>query len=305
MNSNTYTEAKPPFFSVVIPSYNRADFLPKTIQSVLDQQYTHFEVIIVDDGSTDHTGKVTEGIIQHDDRISYFYKENGERGAARNFGSQKAKGDYVYFLDSDDLLYPDHLMKAAQFIEENEHPPIFFLPYEVVEASGTLVQSLVPIKGSLNQLLVTQGNLLSCHGVFLRADTAKAFPFNEDRNLSGSEDYELWLRISSHYEIPYANVVTSALVHHDERSVLNFNAEKLIQRKKLMIQYVFSNENFMEKYGKFKQRIIGNTYLYIALHLALTKKYRMQAIRWLLKSFFAYPPSLFVRSFWGTLKHLI
>src|SRR4051812_11846739 len=96
-----------PFFTIVIPVYNREDILHKTIESIIAQTFSDYEVIIVDDGSTDKSYEVAKryesGIIK------IFTKENGERGAARNFGANKAGGRYVNFFDSDDLMRADHL----------------------------------------------------------------------------------------------------------------------------------------------------------------------------------------------------
>jgi glycosyltransferase involved in cell wall biosynthesis len=96
-----------PFFSIIIPTYNRAHLIGNTIQSVLSQSYPHFEIIVVDDGSTDNT----EDVIASFDspKIRYIKIKNSERGYARNYGAKQAKGEWLYFLDSDDKLYPNHL----------------------------------------------------------------------------------------------------------------------------------------------------------------------------------------------------
>lgn len=91
-----------PFFSVIIPSYNRAYILGRAIQSVLNQTYKQFELIIVDDGSNDHTRSLVASYI--DPRIQYLYQNNSGVCAARNHAANKAKGKYLVFLDSDDLL---------------------------------------------------------------------------------------------------------------------------------------------------------------------------------------------------------
>src|SRR5687767_11931504 len=98
------------FFSVVIPTYNRADQISDTIRSFLDQNYNRFEIIVVDDGGSDNTREVVTAF--KDQRISYHYKENGERAAARNYGAALAKGDYVTFYDSDDAVYPFYFSHA-------------------------------------------------------------------------------------------------------------------------------------------------------------------------------------------------
>ena len=92
------------FFSVIIPTYNRSTLLINTVDSVLAQNYPHFEVIIVDDGSTDDTQQVVRNTYSNVPQIRYFYKQNEERGAARNFGLKHAKGEYALFFDSDDFM---------------------------------------------------------------------------------------------------------------------------------------------------------------------------------------------------------
>lgn len=89
--------------SIIIPAYNAADYLVQTIESVLNQTYSDFELILVDDGSTDRTCEIIKDYQGKDARIKYFYKENGGVSSARNLGLQKATGDFVSFLDSDDL----------------------------------------------------------------------------------------------------------------------------------------------------------------------------------------------------------
>ena len=117
-----------PFFSIVIPTYNRAHLIRKTIESVLAQEDQDFEIIVVDDGSEDNTGEVVRAI--GDDRVIYHKKNNAERGAARNYGAIRARGRYVTFLDSDDLLYANHLAAARRLINERHEPEILHLGFE-------------------------------------------------------------------------------------------------------------------------------------------------------------------------------
>ena len=93
-------------FSIIIPTYNRAHIILRAIESVKIQTFSNWELIIVDDGSTDHTEDTIRKI--DDPRINYFKKNHAERSAARNFGIAKAKGKYICFLDSDDYFLKDH-----------------------------------------------------------------------------------------------------------------------------------------------------------------------------------------------------
>lgn len=289
-----------PYFSIVIPTYNRAHLIRQTIESVLAQRETRFEVIVVDDGSQDDTEQVVHDIA--DRRVTYRKKENGERGAARNYGAARARGQYINFLDSDDLLYPNHLTVAGNLIEEHDHPEISHLGFEMKDARGSLLYRIDSFKGRLNEKLL-RGNLFSCNGVFLRKDIALAFPFNEDRRLSASEDWELWLRLAARYEIYYSNEVTSVIVNHDDRSVLTGDEGALVDRKNLMLRYLFEDQTFVEKYGSQRKLIEAEFLSYIALHLALAGQ-KKAAGRYLRQSIRFMPTSIFRRRFLAVIKHI-
>ena len=115
MKSETTQNIK---FSIIIPTYNRADLIRKAIQSVIDQTYPHWELIIVDDGSTDHTKEVVESY--QNDQILYFWIENHRESYARNYGYDRCSGDFIRFLDSDDYLLPEYLEKYHQYIIQNK-----------------------------------------------------------------------------------------------------------------------------------------------------------------------------------------
>lgn len=103
--------------SIIVPCYNQATYLPETLQSVLDQTYTHWECIIVNDGSPDHTEAVALEWCRKDERFVYLKKENGGLSSARNAGIKIAKGAYLQFLDSDDLLEVNKLQWQSQFFD--------------------------------------------------------------------------------------------------------------------------------------------------------------------------------------------
>jgi glycosyltransferase involved in cell wall biosynthesis len=109
-----------PFFSVIIPSYNRGKVIKETIETVLSQTYPDFELIIVDDGSTDNTKDVIEEVCSSDNRVRYIYQENQERCVARNNGIKNAKGKWICFLDSDDFYKSNHLQTFKDLIDK--HP---------------------------------------------------------------------------------------------------------------------------------------------------------------------------------------
>ena len=107
-----------PLFSIIIPTYNRANFICTAIESVIDQTYKNWELLIVDDGSTDNTKEIVNDFLKTDSRINYFFQNNLERSVARNNGIEKSHGDYLCFLDSDDAYQEDFLLELSKTIEQ-------------------------------------------------------------------------------------------------------------------------------------------------------------------------------------------
>jgi glycosyltransferase involved in cell wall biosynthesis len=288
-------------FTIVVPSYNRANFIAKTINSVLNQTYANFELIIVDDGSTDTTESIVKSFTDY--RISYYKTINSERGAARNYGIKKAKGDYITFLDSDDILYPNYLKNARESLVNKDYPNFFHLAYEVSNTNGKIISKIDWLKPN-DISFIFKGNPLSCMGVFMKKEITEKFHFNEDRLLSGSEDWELWLRVIANYNLQTDNRISACLIQHDDRSVMSFDENKLYKRKELALKYAFEdpvvNKRFKEHFKKIDAYADG----YIALHLLLAGK-NWSSLKYVLKSIFGYPLSIFSRRFLVFNKYFI
>ena len=280
-------------FSVVIPSYNRATYIQKTIQSVLDQTYSNFEIIIVDDGSTDNTEEIVNAI--KDKRLTYYKIKNSERGFARNFGIEKSQGDYITFLDSDDIYYPGYLKNARESILNSDMPNFLHLAYEIKNSNGKVISRINTLKSD-NYDFIYKGNTLSCLGVFLKKEITFNFRFNEDRMLSGSEDWELWLRIIANFGLKTDNRVSSCLIQRDDSSVMSFDENKLYKRKELALRYAFEDKIVKEKFTKHYNKIDAYADGYIALHLLLSGK-NISSIKYIYQSIISYPLSVFSKRF--------
>lgn len=289
-------------FSVIIPTFNRSKLLKNTIESILNQEYSNFELIIIDDGSTDNTEQIVCSIT--DERIKYFRKTNGERGAARNYGLSKSTGNYIVYFDSDDIMYPKCLLLANNFISNNLQTEIFHIDYEIKNFKGEKINYKKNDLININHELIS-GNPLSCINVFIRKDIALKNLFNEDRALSGLEDWELWLRLAVNYEIIFINEIASCIINHDNRSVLNASKDKLIKKVELFIEIVLTNRSITQYYQNRMHLLLCGCYTYIALHLALTKQYKKESIKYLYKGIKSNPSFPFERRFWAILKHLI
>lgn len=286
---------KAPFFSVIIPVYNRAELLPAAVNSVLQQTFEDFELIIVNDGSNDHT---PETINKYKDelRVCSVNIQNSERGAARNAGIKVAKGQYVTFLDSDDRIYSTHLQKAFEVCRQRSYPEVFRLAYEIRDDQDKVLER-AQVKGDVVNERLLYGNVLACLGVFVKKDIIKKYPFNEDRRLAGTEDYELWLRLGSRYPIWNNNTITAVVCQHSNRSVLNQDIDRLIQRIELLLFYVFNDEQNRKAYELRKSYFKSFRYSYVALHAVLAKQ-KVKGIRFLIRSFLIYPPLVFYKRFY-------
>jgi len=187
-----------PFFSVIIPVFNREDFIKKSIESVLNQSFEDYELIVIDDGSTDNTSSV---IKEFTPSLQYFYQKNKGVSSARNHGIEKAQGKHICFLDSDDLWHKDKLLYHKNFIETNENIDIhqtediwFRNNKRVNPHKKHLKPSGWIFPQSLDLCLISPSSVCIRKEIFMKHG---AF----DIKLPACEDYDLWLRLTSLYEI--------------------------------------------------------------------------------------------------------
>lgn len=133
-----------PLTSVIIPAYNRANYLPATVESALAQEGAEVEVIVVDDGSTDDTPSVVERR-KHEwgGRFRYVRQENAERCVARNHGLRLARGEFVAFLDSDDLWRPNHVRACVEALRRDGKAPAAYGEHGLVDADGRVIRDRV------------------------------------------------------------------------------------------------------------------------------------------------------------------
>lgn len=204
-------------FSVIIPTYNRSNFISKSINSVIRQSYDDWELIIVDDGSTDNTKKVVESFVKKDARIKYLYQENKERSAARNLGIASSSGDWICFLDSDDYFLEGHLESFYQLINLNKIK-------RGIISSGLLFKE----DEELIKKPFLDSNVDNIHkevwSKFLLPTQVcidrRSFDFEKfDENLFFWEDTNLWLRILSSVDFFQVKQFTAVQVRHKESSV--------------------------------------------------------------------------------------
>lgn len=283
------------FFSFVIPTYNRAKFLPKTIASLLNQSYRYFEIIIIDDGSTDETNEIVNNI--KDPRIKYYYQENKERGAARNYGLLKAKGDYINFFDSDDIAYNNHLLTANNILQEKNYDIIHLGHHKILD--NNIIKTNNP-NGLLNKKILF-GNIMLPISTFISRRIFEEFSFSNDREIAGSEDYLYWLNVSKKFNIYGFKEVTSSLVLHTKRSMYTTTASKTERRILKLLNYIENDNKFNKPEIK---KIKANCFIFSALEFSLEKDYK-KTYEYLKYTISEYPLFIFSIRFIVILKNII
>ena len=270
--------------SVIIPTYNRANFLENTIKSLINQKTNNiYEIIVIDDGSTDNTKSVVLNF--KNSNIKYFFQKNKERGAARNFGLEKANGEYINFFDSDDIAYPDHIETASEIIIEKKLQ-FFHLGHNIIYENYKLINNP---EGKLTKKLIF-GNVMLPISTFIKKSLALEVQFNEDRNLAGTEDYLFWLKVNSIFPVVGFKKVTSGLKMHRGRSMNENNPYKTEKRQKLFLSILKKEKIYKKYFFIFK----ASSFLLISLDYSLASK-RLKSFKYLLISLINCPIFIFTK----------
>lgn len=291
-------EKKKPLFSVIIPTYNRATSIIVAIESVLNQVFLNWELIIVDDGSTDRTNEVVTKY--KDQRIKYFYKENEERGRARNFGIEKAMGLFIAFLDSDDYYYPNYLDEVSKRIQNNQHSELFFNSYFIGQREHK-VRREIPTSCTLKKMC--NDNFMAPIGVVVKKSLAQVYPFNEDRKFVFGEDlYVFILWYLNAKQVYVSNKPQSLLLQHHERSVQSTPYQSVLYSYTLMFNLLRAEQKFMK--AGYLPLLKSNGFSLVALYASINGD-KTVAINYLIKSLVQAPTSIFRIRNLATIKRIV
>jgi glycosyltransferase involved in cell wall biosynthesis len=207
-----------PLVTVVIPTYNRADYVAETIESVLGQTYENLEIIVIDDGSTDDTASVVE---RYAPRVRYVWQENAERGASRNHGLRLAKGEFIAFLDSDDVWLPHKVEDDVAYFTAHPEVGVIYSDAIEIDADGkeTGILKARGRSGRITRALLERNLVFMPTHLARTAKVREVSGFREERALSGSEDWEMWVRLSLVTEFAYIPKVTAKYRIHAANSM--------------------------------------------------------------------------------------
>jgi len=280
-----------PKVSVIIPAYNAMAYLPEALESVLRQTFTDFEVLLIDDGSSDEIRQWAAGITEA--RVKLISQENQGVSAARNIGIAKAQGEYIAFLDADDIWEPTKLEKQVRLLESN--PAVGLVDTWVVLANEQCKATnkiwISKAEGNVWKQLAEE-NLLTCGSTpMVRRccfETVGVF----DRNLSIAEDWDMWLRIATHYSFA---VVKEPLVRYRQHANnTSKNCQGMLTNFCILIE---KNFQFVpSKLLYLKNRAYGRANLYIAWRSLQNKDYA-EAIHFQQQALARYPQLLYFESY--------
>lgn len=236
------------YVTVVMPCYNNGKYVAKAIESVQKQTYTNWELIIVNDGSTDDSEKTINSYAKDDDRIHYISQENQGVSIARNAGAKAANGEFICFLDADDWLAPNALEQAIQAYKKHVDCRMFYLKGIVVVYNEEKVVETVPfrhIDGTYKQVLL---NGMDVKIVIRTKDFEEIRGFDENMT-NGFEDWEFCIR----FLYKRCNIVVSEdILYYYRKNHITNSLSIMAEQKELSVQcYIYKKnmEKFVEELG--------------------------------------------------------
>ncbi len=186
--------------TIIVPIYNTSKFLPKCLDSILNQTYQNLEILLVDDGSTDNSGSIADEYSKKDARIHVIHQANLGQSAARNHGLKLATGDFISFIDSDDEIKPSFIADLLNSFNQSTSLSVCGMHYKRLKnqsAKNVYINQLRPKRQSESEkayilyLLATDGRMYSSVNKLYRTKTAKTLRFNEKINFAEDTEFVL------------------------------------------------------------------------------------------------------------------
>ena len=277
-------------FSIVIPLYNKETCIKKTVQTVLAQTVQDFEIVIVNDGSTDRSAQIVENM--NCAKVRLIHQKNQGVSAARNTGITEAKGEYVCFLDADDLWKRDFLATVIRLIEEFPEASVFCPAYEVKYAEKAIVpdwKSVVSEKDCLVRdfFEMATGSFWVTHSsntVVKKSELNKMdklFPVGE----TCYEDFDFWLRLGSRCKVAFSNHICATYIRTTENNARATHTGKVVYSKSYMrtLSRYLHDENLTLKQKQWVREIRDRRmvpFIFSLLFCGKREKARMELERW-------------------------
>jgi len=231
--------------SVIMPTYNRENYLRYAIDSVLNQTYKNLELHIIDDGSTDGTRDLVNSY--DDNRIKYYHQGNRGQSVARNVGIKNASGKFICFLDSDNLWKLDKLERQIKLMDENRDYQIIYGENEIINEDGQVQptqQTIRRYSGNITEQLLIY-NCINFNTTMIRIECFQEMGgINE--NTRAGEDYELFLKFSIRYRFMYVPEIFAQYRLMENR--ISSNHDKVLQSNhNILSNFIDEHRNLLDK----------------------------------------------------------
>ena len=276
--------------SVIIPVYNVEQYLPQCVESILAQTYQRLEIILVDDGSTDGSGRLCDALVQRDKRVRVIHKPNGGLSDARNAGTEACNGEFVFYLDSDDYLEQDAIMALVSIQSESQAEIVIgnysytYADHEDIAQPDTGTIQKYTRKEAISLLM--QGKLQTfAWGKLIRADIAKRHPFPLGKLF---EDH-FWTHLVFQ-DCETAVYSSKPMVHYRQRGnsiSYTFNLKRLDIIEGWQERIVFLQQEYPDMVEDYLHRCAGDTVSLAWLVLTRMRKNKKQGFA-ILRQFIRY-----------------
>ncbi|MBE9228369.1 glycosyltransferase [Phormidium sp. LEGE 05292] len=263
-----------PIISVVIPVYNGEKTIKETIDSVLNQSFSYLELIIINDGSTDKTLEIVSGI--KDERVKVYSYRNTGLAASRNRGISLAKGEYISFIDADDLWTPDKLESQLQALQENPEAAVAYSWTNCIDETGKFLGkgSYLSFSGDVSAKLLLTNFIDNGSNVLIRIDALKKVG-NFDESRKSCEDWDMWLRLASDYS--FVAVSKPQVLYRMSATSMSVNFLRMEAESMEVIERACDRNPI--DFAPLKQLSKGNIYKYLLFRsLKSTSKQRNDLI---------------------------
>ncbi len=247
-----------PLISVVIPAYNAEKTIRETIESVLNQTFHDFELIVVNDGSQDSTLDIVSSI--KDPRLQVLSYENGGISISRNRGIEEACGEFISFIDADDLWTPDKLEAQLKALQTNPQAAVAYSWVDYIHEDGTFFRhgNYVTINGNAYEKILVQSVLENGSNPLIRKEALNEVGgFNQ--SLTPPEDWDMWLRLAKHYDfvtVPYPQILYRMSSHSASNNIVKMEKGSL-----KFIEHAFDNAPASLQY--LKKNALSTLYHYL------------------------------------------
>jgi glycosyltransferase involved in cell wall biosynthesis len=273
---------KTPFYSVIIPFYNASMVISNSITSIINQEFNNFEVIFVDDGSVDDSVEIINSY-NFKDPVKIISQKNKGQGAARNNGILCSTGEYIAFLDADDIWYPNKLLDMYEFIN-NYGGDVISHDEKIIKNDSVIGIHKCGPYSSYEDLLFKRNCLSPSATIVKKSVLIDIGLFDESEELRGVEDFDLWLRIAKKkYKFNFYNIVLGEYIYHNSNEVLksgfplkelnvfrkHFNSLTNSQKVKFgkQINYKKKILYFTRGYGLMKKGYVFSSIKYVILSM--------------------------------------